>query len=260
MQNKTIEIPLSSQKTVTLKVDSWIQAALYRLNPPEPEVTAFMAKYAKGDILDIGAHVGVHSVALAHLVGPKGRVFAFEPTPTTFKLLKKNCRSLKNVFLFNKAVTQSGKREIHMTDYGIFSAWNTTDSQGRFSSVIDFLLRRLYTKKFTAIAISIDKVLQDQPDIKPKLIKIDVENAELGVLKGGEITIKKFKPAIIFEGGQDKHRSPDTNTKTIIDILKSWGYSFFVYDTEKSKVVPHKVLDFYPIFINILALHASHKK
>lgn len=38
-------------------------------------------------VVDIGAHVGPHAIALAHQVGPTGRVYAFEPQRTLFNLL-----------------------------------------------------------------------------------------------------------------------------------------------------------------------------
>ena len=45
----------------------------------------------KGDVvIDIGAHIGYYTVLFAKLVGPKGRVFAFEASPTNFEILKKN--------------------------------------------------------------------------------------------------------------------------------------------------------------------------
>ena len=45
----------------------------------------------KGDVvIDIGAHIGYYTVLFAKLVGPEGRVFAFEASPTNFKILKKN--------------------------------------------------------------------------------------------------------------------------------------------------------------------------
>ena len=61
----------------------------------------------KGDVvLDIGANIGVYTVLFAEIVGDKGRVYAFEPDPKNFALLKKNIEinKYKNVVLINKAV------------------------------------------------------------------------------------------------------------------------------------------------------------
>lgn len=48
-----------------------------------------MAQARPGDIVaDVGAHIGLYTIALANRVGPKGRVFAFEPDPENFAALK----------------------------------------------------------------------------------------------------------------------------------------------------------------------------
>ena len=43
-------------------------------------------------VLDIGAHIGYYALMFAKLVGPHGKVFAFEPEPGNFAILEKNVR------------------------------------------------------------------------------------------------------------------------------------------------------------------------
>ncbi len=52
-----------------------------------------------GTFVDIGANIGYYTVLAATVVGPRGRVFAFEPEPVNFATLKKNIalNDLKNV-------------------------------------------------------------------------------------------------------------------------------------------------------------------
>jgi len=62
-------------------------------------------------IVDIGANIGFYTLFFAKLVGPKGMVFAFEPEPKNFEILKKNIlvNNLKNVKCFNFAVGSSNE-------------------------------------------------------------------------------------------------------------------------------------------------------
>ncbi len=80
----------------------------------EPLETKLVRKEVKKSdvVLDIGANIGYYTLILAKLVGKKGRVFAFEPDPTNFALLKKNIsiNGYKNVILVPKAVAGKTRR------------------------------------------------------------------------------------------------------------------------------------------------------
>ena len=58
-------------------------------------------------VIDVGASIGIYTIFFAKMVGKTGKVYAFEPEPNNFKLLKKNIEinGFKNVILENKAVS-----------------------------------------------------------------------------------------------------------------------------------------------------------
>src|SRR5690606_12592032 len=56
-------------------------------------------------VLDIGGNIGFYARLLSNLVGHNGKVYSFEPEKTNFKYLQKNTAELKNVKLFNSAVS-----------------------------------------------------------------------------------------------------------------------------------------------------------
>lgn len=60
-------------------------------------------------VLDVGAHIGYHTLTMARLVGDAGKVVAFEPDPTNFALLEKNIAANKysNVKAIKKGVAES---------------------------------------------------------------------------------------------------------------------------------------------------------
>tara|TARA_Y100000310_G_scaffold329947_1_gene400696 strand:+ start:23568 stop:24101 length:534 start_codon:yes stop_codon:yes gene_type:complete len=92
----------------------------------EPKTTEIMKKMIKeGDtIIDVGACIGYYILLFAKLVGPKGRVFAFEPEIKNFKILKKNTQlnNLSNIVLVNKAVSdKEGKSKFYVNKYRVGS-------------------------------------------------------------------------------------------------------------------------------------------
>lgn len=88
--------------------DRFITPSLARLGCFEPFQTELVANEVRpGDVaVDLGAHVGYYTLLLARLVGPAGRVYAFEPDPDNFARLRHNValNGYANVELFNCAV------------------------------------------------------------------------------------------------------------------------------------------------------------
>ena len=175
----------------------------------------------EGAILDIGANIGVMTVAMAQKC-PNAPVFAFEPMPNNVKGIKRILAhyKLQNVKLFENALgDKAGSLEMvlpvignmkmqglsHVVKPGDDSAWN----KGEF---------------FTVPVLRLD----DMPELiaLPKItaIKIDVENFEYFVFKGGENLLRKHKPKIYCELWQNEQRD---NT---LDFMRSLGYTVNIFD------------------------------
>ena len=91
----------------------------------------------EGDVvIDVGAHFGYFTLLFAHLVGESGRVVSFEPTPSTFSVLRNNTAALKNVTPLNMAAgRQSGRLTI--SDFGLtYCAWNTLSGSSRMPKAV----------------------------------------------------------------------------------------------------------------------------
>ena len=84
------------------------------------ETEVFKKEIEKGDtVLDLGSHIGYYTLIAAELVGEKGKVFAFEPEPTNFVLLKKNIKinNYQNVIPVQKAVSnKNGKGRLYLKE------------------------------------------------------------------------------------------------------------------------------------------------
>jgi FkbM family methyltransferase len=77
------------------------------------EETKFLKKIIKkGDtVIDVGANIGYYTLLFSKLVGKEGKIYAYEPLPENFKLLKKNIfiNKYKNIVLINRALSNKEK-------------------------------------------------------------------------------------------------------------------------------------------------------
>jgi FkbM family methyltransferase len=134
----------------------------------------------KGDIfIDVGAHIGHYTLISSVCVGQKGKVVAIEADPCNFRILKRNVElnRVDNVLCIN-AAAYSEKRKVKL--YAIhkigYSIYNTIISQ------------RLTSREFIEVQANTLDELIESAKINPNKInwiKIDVEGAELEVLRGG---------------------------------------------------------------------------
>lgn len=184
----------------------------------ELEVTDFIDTVAAPGMLalDIGAQFGVKSAFLHEAVGKDGKVIAFEPIPSTFKVLDKNAQNWGMAAYMLALSNSSGIRE--MWDYGPRNAGQNTLKNPHCS-------HNLKGKTVPVETTTIDRFVQER-SLKPDLWKVDVENAEYEVLVGGKQTIASQKPEIIMEVG-DEGRVPGEQTKDMLDLLSQYGYQFY---------------------------------
>ena len=142
--------------------------------------------------MDVGANIGHYTAALSQAAGQAGRVIAFEPIPRTFALLTGNLATIgaQNVTLINAAVAEAPAHlsmSIPSFDTGLKNYYEARITQGDEGTGI--------------FAITLDAFLSERP---VRLIKIDAEGHEMGVLRGGERLIARDKPTLIVETGTDE--------------------------------------------------------
>lgn len=182
----------------------------------EPEQTSAFVNTLKNGMIffDIGANVGYYTILGARLVGSQGKVFAFEP-------LIQNLYHLYRHTLLNKTnnVTIVSAACSDTLSLAIFSAGENS-ATGHLGEENDT------DNKFPVLTISIDEVVQ-RLHVFPSVIKIDVEGAELSVLKGAKGTLRKEKPKIFLSTHSDVLR------KTCLEYLREYGYAYEVLSQDK---------------------------
>ena len=173
---------------------------LYYASPKrERIVTEFIRKtLRKGDVfVDIGANIGYFTMIASPIVGDKGKVIAVEPIPETAKVLKLNLtlNKLQNVKVIQKAAWFK-RTKLHMEiPQGFY---------GLASGVVDY---RESKSVHQVDAIPLDPLLESYSELR--LIKIDVEGAELQVLHGlKHALLKTFY--IVLEASTHKDRIVDS--------------------------------------------------
>lgn len=167
-------------------------------------------------VIDVGAHFGYFTLLFAHLVGPEGKVVAFEPTGSTFDLLRRNAGDSANVTVANLALG-SAEGSATIADFGlVHSAWNTLAGESRMPGVLD----RAQARQAEVRVATLDRcVARDQ--LRPDFIKIDAENYELEVVSGALDTLKRLQPKVLMETGSE----PAARAGRLLEQL---GYEPFV--------------------------------
>ena len=172
-------------------------------------------------VLDIGANIGYYTLMFAKLVGEQGKVFAFEPEPNNFALLKKNVEinGYSNVVLVQKAVSnQNGTTQLYLCE----------ENQG---------MHRVYHSVFCNESLDIESLRLDDYfrgyNEKISFIKIDIEGAEYAAIQGMQNLLRRnrevkilteFSPAASLESGVD--------SKYYLNTLIDLGFN--IYTVEKN--------------------------
>jgi FkbM family methyltransferase len=165
-----------------------------------------------GDIAcDIGANKGSFIYWLSRWVR-NGRVIAFEPQPELARHLADICRVIRlcNVKVEAKAVySHSGDQDLFLPE-----------GHQPGASLHHKALEAQSVTTLSVPVVSLDDYF-DEND-KVALLKIDVEGAELEVLKGAERILRQHAPLLVFEC-ENRHLAPG-NVEDVFCYLRGLGY------------------------------------
>lgn len=146
--------------------------------------------------VDVGAHRGVHLFPMVDAVGPKGKIYAFEPIKPLYAALKKKLKShqIDQVKLFNLALSQQAGT----------ASFNYFENRPAFSG-----LERRGTPfddeegGLTTVTVKCATLDSKLPLFrKVSAIKLDIEGGELHALMGTRKCLKKSRPLVVFENGR----------------------------------------------------------
>jgi FkbM family methyltransferase len=177
-------------------------------------------------IIDIGAHIGLFSACSSQLTGPTGKIICFEPTPGTFSILKETLRlnNCNNVTAVQAAVSD---KEGNATFY-------VSSTEGCNSNS---LIKNQWGGNpvgYDVHLVTIDGIVAKN-NLRPSLIKIDAEGAELDVLKGGVKTFKEYKSVLILGLHPSFIKEKGDSLDAIWDLLASIPYKVIMEGKEMTR-------------------------
>jgi len=202
----------------TLKVfsprNNRIGRALYKDRIWEPEVTAAIEQTARPGMiaLDVGADIGYYALNLARLVGPEGRVIAFEPIPKARARLEQNiaANGYKNITISDFAL---GNQEgvVYLEDPLNKSRISLSKGEGS-SNDIKVRIRRM------------DELITELGIERIDIVKMDIEGAEHEALLGMEELLKKCHPILVVEVHNLYLPQFNSTAEKLLSWLSGLGY------------------------------------
>jgi FkbM family methyltransferase len=190
--NKQTEILVNDNKikfwTPTFYLDDYIK----NFSGEKQFLNEILMRMNKQNIFwDVGANIGFYSIIASKEMNYINKIFAFEPEPKTFNILRKNIElnKVNNINALPVALGDiSGEKLLYPSDSPNFGAHS-------FVQRTDFKTK----KKGVRIKINTaDKIIDELKIETPEVIKIDVEGAEILVLRGMKNIFKSEKLKTIF--------------------------------------------------------------
>ncbi|MBM4131991.1 FkbM family methyltransferase, partial [bacterium] len=188
-----------------------------RYEAPVQAVVA--AELRAGDVvLDVGANIGFLTVLAARLVGPAGRVVAFEPVPANARLVRRNAalNGQRQVQVVEAAAgDHDGTATLvlarHAGGAALQGAARPPDACGALSVPI----------------VTLDAWLAGHGASLPgpvRLVKIDVEGAEAAVLRGAAALLGEQRPLVLLEVDAGTAAGAEAKYEVCRELLAGHGY------------------------------------
>jgi FkbM family methyltransferase len=173
-------------------------------------------------IWDIGANVGLFTIAAAQKAGPQGSVLAIEPDIWLASLLQRSALAQRpdaaSINIFPVAVAKAvGLETFHIA--------NRNRASNHLASVPEHSQAGGIRETRQVLSITLDWLLDQTSDqTPPTLVKIDVEGAEIDLLNGAHRLLTEVRPILMCES---QHRNrPATTT-----IFHRYGYKLYDWNT-----------------------------
>jgi FkbM family methyltransferase len=182
----------------------------------EPHIKAMIQQIvpAGSTCIDVGANLGMHTLAMSETTGPTGHVYAIEPQPVALKHLQLNTAACSNVHIVTAAAGKAcATKAVRMCP-------PIPGNMGATS--LDF--KNAYGFGDLLDVITVDSLPQPSP---VAFMKVDVEGYEMYVLQGAANTIRRARPVMLIEIQERCLVQAGTSTAAVMRWLLGQGYVLY---------------------------------
>lgn len=186
-------------------------------------------------VLDLGGNIGFYTMLARSMVGPKGRVFAFEPFPNNAALIRASAKenSFDNITVVEAAVSdENGKTMLHLSPDAC-SEHSLLDLNFQYNS-------NSGQKQIQILTITVDDYLENNAnDLKVNFIKMDIEGSESRALSGMKKVLDENKHlAIMSEFWPNGFKEGRKNPRDFLETLHQLNFKIHNIDNLRQKIIP----------------------
>lgn len=237
-----------------LRLDEHMQSQIFWYGYYSRDIVLLLDRLLRPGMVvcDVGANIGEITLAAARRVGAGGRVYAFEPMPALYARLCEHLslNGIQQVTAVPMGLADRGgraviyRRDTPYADGTVNEGLGSLFADGQRSSAAGEI--ELTTLDDYCAQAGIERL---------DLLKIDVEGAELAVLRGGAKTIERYLPFIIVEVQEQTADNAGYTVQELIFWLLARGYTLFTIGRKGRlhRFVPERREEFQ----NVLAVPAG---
>lgn len=167
--------------------------------------------------VDVGAHIGRHTLPIASCVAPNGRIFAFEPLPTAAGQLRATLAAMPHLGDLVEV------DECALAETAGEANFTFVQNNPGYSGLLPRHYDTPVVTQIIRVAVRrLDDMIARMPRIR--YVKIDCEGGELGVLRGARGLLQRDRPIVTFESGDAGLGEYGHSSGDIFDFWNAQGY------------------------------------